>query len=139
MIYLLLGIAVFALLVWTGRKARPTLAKPEFRIAAGALSGLAMAAGALLAVTGRVMPGVVIGGAGLVLAATARGLPWFGARRSDPAEVVEARDILGVPATASREEIIAAHARLIRALHPDVGGTTGLAARLNAARDTLLK
>ena len=47
--------------------------------------------------------------------------------------------ILGVGPDASREEIQAAYARLIRAVHPDAGGTSGLAARLNAARDTLLK
>ncbi|HET6970801.1 MAG TPA: molecular chaperone DnaJ, partial [Phenylobacterium sp.] len=32
----------------------------------------------------------------------------------------------------------AAYARLIRAVHPDKGGTAGLAAQLNAARDRML-
>lgn len=50
-----------------------------------------------------------------------------------------ARAVLGVPAGASREDIVAAHARLIRRIHPDAGGTDGLAAHLNAARDRLLE
>jgi curved DNA-binding protein CbpA len=51
----------------------------------------------------------------------------------------EARSILGVGADATREEIQAAYSRLMRLAHPDKGGTSGLAAQLNAARDRLLK
>jgi len=51
----------------------------------------------------------------------------------------KARRLLGVGASASREEIIAAHRRLVAKVHPDAGGSEGLAAELNAARDTLLK
>jgi hypothetical protein len=50
----------------------------------------------------------------------------------------EARDILGVGPEASAEEVQAAYLRLIRRNHPDQGGSTGLAAQLNAARDVLL-
>jgi curved DNA-binding protein CbpA len=39
---------------------------------------------------------------------------------------------------ASKAEIQAAYSRLIRLAHPDKGGTAGLAAQLNAARDRLL-
>ncbi|MFA7263752.1 MAG: molecular chaperone DnaJ [Caulobacter sp.] len=139
MIYLLLGLAAFALLVWAGRRARPVLARPEWRIAAGTLSALALIAGGLLGVTGRVLPGVVLAGAGLVLAMTARraGLP--PPAKADNADLAEAREILGVAVGATREEIQTAYGRLIRAVHPDAGGTSGLAARLNAARDRLLK
>ncbi len=52
--------------------------------------------------------------------------------------VREARDVLGVGQAASREEITAAHRRLIQRLHPDRGGSAGLAARINEARETLL-
>jgi DnaJ-class molecular chaperone len=50
----------------------------------------------------------------------------------------EARSILGVDEAATREEIQAAYTRLMRLAHPDKGGTSGLAAQLNAARDRLL-
>ena len=49
-----------------------------------------------------------------------------------------ARALLGVGTTASAQEIQAAYLRLIRTVHPDRGGTSGLAAELNAARDRLL-
>ncbi len=51
----------------------------------------------------------------------------------------EARAILGVGETASRAEIEAAYRRLILFAHPDRGGSPGLAAQLNAARDVLAK
>jgi curved DNA-binding protein CbpA len=53
--------------------------------------------------------------------------------------LAEARSILGVGPTATRAEIKAAYARLMQVAHPDKGGTDGLAAQLNAARDRLLK
>ena len=51
----------------------------------------------------------------------------------------EARSILGVGPEATDAEIRAAYGRLMRMAHPDKGGTSGLAAQLNAARDRLLK
>jgi curved DNA-binding protein CbpA len=51
----------------------------------------------------------------------------------------EARSILGVSADADPDEIEAAYRRLMRMAHPDKGGTTGLAAQLNAARERLLE
>ena len=51
---------------------------------------------------------------------------------------VEARDVLGVDATASREEIEAAYRDLIVKNHPDHGGSDWIAAQLNQARDILL-
>ncbi len=44
-----------------------------------------------------------------------------------------------VSANANREEIIAAHRRLVAKVHPDAGGSEGLAAEINAARDLLLR
>lgn len=51
----------------------------------------------------------------------------------------EALQILGLTGNPSRDEIIAAHRRLINKLHPDRGGSDFLAARVNQARDILLK
>ncbi len=53
--------------------------------------------------------------------------------------VAEARQILSVSASASREEIIGAHRRLIQKFHPDRGGNDYLASRINAAKALLLK
>lgn len=50
----------------------------------------------------------------------------------------EALQILGLSGDPSREDIIAAHRRLINKLHPDRGGSDFLAARVNQARDILL-
>ena len=55
-----------------------------------------------------------------------------------PMSQAEALDILGLSETATPDDIRAAHKRLITKLHPDQDGSTGLAARINAARDILL-
>lgn len=50
----------------------------------------------------------------------------------------EAYDVLGLKPGCSPEDIKEAHRRLMAALHPDRGGTTYLASKLNQAKDTLL-
>ena len=50
----------------------------------------------------------------------------------------EALAVLGLAEGASPEEIKAAHRRLIQRVHPDVGGSADLAARINRAKDILL-
>ena len=51
----------------------------------------------------------------------------------------EALSILGLEAGASPEAVREAHRRLMARVHPDHGGSTWLAAKLNQARDLLLK
>lgn len=50
----------------------------------------------------------------------------------------EAYEVLGLPPGASETEIREAHRRLMRAAHPDSGGSDWIASRVNQARDVLL-
>jgi len=102
---------------------------------------LALAAGAILAMwRGGIGPAIVL----LVLAVIA----WFvspALLQREPAQVTprpaeaEARALLGVGLAATPDEIRAAYRRKIADAHPDRGGSHDQAARLTAARDTLLK
>lgn len=62
-----------------------------------------------------------------------------GARSSGSMTEEEAYQVLGLPKGASKEEIAAAHRTLMKKLHPDYGGTSSLAARVNEAREVLLR
>jgi chromate transport protein ChrA len=57
---------------------------------------------------------------------------------AEPATLAEARGLLDLPADADRAMIEQAHRRLIGRVHPDAGGSTELARRVNGARDALL-
>ena len=136
MIYLLLGGAALAAFWWvTGGK--PILKGRDWRIASGGAALAAFVAAAFVGVRGEWAPAVALSVVGLWFAGTAR----RSATRPPPVSGMseaEARRILGVEPAATRADIQAAYTRLMRAVHPDKGGTAGLAAQLNAARERLL-
>lgn len=99
-----------------------------------------MALGLVLLGIGKPLTGLLLVGGGMAWMRQ----PWKKLRTpakpfAQDLALAEARDLLGLPADADREAIVAAHRRLITRNHPDSGGTEALAARLNAARDLLLK
>lgn len=96
-----------------------------------------LAGGVLLAARGAWLPAVGLIGASLWLTVASRQRAV--APRTDALSEAEARSLLGVSADATPQEINSAWKRLMGRAHPDQGGTEGLASRLNAARDLLLK
>ncbi len=139
MIFIAAGAAVLAVLVWAGR--RSASLNNELRIASALLAALAAAGAVVAGLRGSwiVSLGMVALSAYLGRTASVRSQ----ATRRRPAEgppmsLTQARSILGVGPEATRDDIQAAYRRLIARAHPDVGGSGGLAAQLNAARDRLL-
>lgn len=50
----------------------------------------------------------------------------------------QACEVLGIEPDCSKDEIIAAHRRMMQKVHPDRGGSDFLAAQINQAKDILL-
>jgi hypothetical protein len=152
---LLAGLALLGLLVLFARGytgAYPRSLARGMRLSGGVLLALATVA---LAISRRVAFAFLTGGAAwfLLFGAAPPGRSSYGARGSGagqnrsrsglPQSTImsrgEAFKVLGLEEGASVEAIRAAHRRLIQQIHPDKGGTNYLAAKINEAKDVLLR
>ena len=140
MLWLLSGVALLGLFLMSLRAFdRAPIASPR------ALLPWALALGGLLVSFGLLLSGrASLALAGLVLAAPLlwRNMPLPRSAPPPPGRGgmtrAEAYEVLGLRDGASQEDIRLAHTRLIRAAHPDAGGSNWLASRVNQARDILL-
>lgn len=118
-------------------------ASAYWRMTAGLLSVLLMMIALVLLVREDWIPAGLLAVGGLSMAVGARRRAnrdaAAGPRPTKPSGMSagEAYAILGLEPGAGPEAVQAAYLRLMRMAHPDKGGTRGLAAQLNAARETL--
>ena len=139
MIYLAFGAGILGLLVWMGRGGK-LLQFREWRLTAAGFAVAAFAGAVFTGLKGQAAVTLVLVVVGLWLAGSARRVGQPAPRaRTGPLSERDARAILGVDDGATALDIQAAYTRLMKLAHPDVGGTAGLAAQLNAARDLLLR
>lgn len=139
-----LGAVALLLIVWMSG-GRTVFQRREWRITSGVFALAAFVGAAYTVLREAWLASAALTLLGLWLAVSARKTAPAAARprpaeaKSGRMSLKEARSILGVGSDATAADIRAAHKRLMRMAHPDKGGTTGLAAQLNAARDRLLQ
>jgi len=143
LILLIAAVVLGLALARTGAVVRWARSRSAWRPGALAASVATLAGAGFTAVRGEWAEALIFLLASMGLAMSARRRPPVRAARPKPPasamSVAEAAAVLGVPASASAQDVRAAYARLIRRAHPDWGGTSGLAAQLNVARDVLLR
>ena len=146
-----LGLGALGLLLWAANAfSRASIASLKALLAwVVALGGLAL--GTMLLLTGRgasaIAAGVFLGPLAWSWWQEAHGKPGAqhpggqrpGQVRRGKMDRAEALDVLGLADPVSDADVRAAWVRLMRVAHPDGGGSHGLAARVNQARDVLLK
>ncbi len=149
MILLGLGLGALGLLLWAANAfSRASIASVKALLAwVVALGGLAL--GTMLLLTGRgataIAAGVFLGPLAWTWWQEAQGKPRAqrpgvpGQARRGRMDRAEALDVLDLTDPVSDADVRAAWVRLMRVAHPDGGGSHGLAARVNQARDVLLK
>jgi DnaJ-domain-containing protein 1 len=138
--FLALGAVSLLLVVWFSN-GKPIFQRREWRLTSAGFAIAAFAAAAYVALHEAWLPAVVLVIFGVWLAVSAR-RPGAAAARPRPSvrmSADDARSVLGVEEGATPAQIKAAYTRLMRMAHPDKGGTAGLAAQLNAARERLLE
>jgi hypothetical protein len=148
--FLLLGVASLVLLMLAlGAFSRAQVKTiKQFGVWFVAIGGLVLVT--LLLLTGKGVPALAALGmlgplvwrwlreSGAVPTATGRAGPRSTPTRGGAMSRAEAYSVLGLAPGADAEAIRAAHRRLMRAAHPDAGGSDWLATRINQARDVLL-
>jgi hypothetical protein len=145
MLYLAIGAGLFLFWMWTRSE---VIRRGGWRVGAGLLAVVLVVVGIAVSIRGEWWAGLP-----LVLIAIGSAAGGRMNRQSRPAgappppydpprggmSAADARAILGVDPDATPEDIRVAYTRLMQRAHPDKGGSVGLAAQLNAARDRLLK
>jgi len=138
LIWLALGAIALWALIRLGRQTERR-GRRDWRVAATLIGAAALAGGVLAIARGSWILAVGLVGAGAWLVLSSR-IPGRARPKADrDLSEAEARSILGVGPAADAAEIQAAWRKAMARVHPDQGGTEGLAARANAARDRLLK
>lgn len=151
MILVGLGLGALGLLLWAASAfSRASVASLKSLLAwVVALGGLAL--GAMLLLTGRgasaIAAGVFLGPLAWSWWQEAHGKerkprpghPGRGQASRGKMGRAEALEVLDLADPVSDSDVRAAWVRLMRVAHPDGGGSHGLAARVNQARDVLLK
>ncbi|QYF85672.1 molecular chaperone DnaJ [Brevundimonas sp. PAMC22021] len=138
----LIWLALAAVAVWAlvrlGRQTERR-GRAEWRVAATLISAALLGGGVLAAARGAWIIAAGLVGAGLYLTVSSRMRPPAPRRSAESMTDADARALLGLGEDASVAEINAAWKRAMARVHPDQGGTQGLAVRVNAARDRLLR
>ncbi len=138
----LIWLALAAIVVWAlvrlGRQTERR-GRAEWRVAATLISAALLGGGVLAAARGAWIVAAGLVGAGLYLTISSRVRPPAPRRSLEIMTDADARAVLGVSEGATAAEINAAWKRAMARVHPDQGGTEGLAVRVNAARDRLLR
>lgn len=144
MYLIIAAVAAFALLVWVGRQSRLGKLKPgpwirQKRALIAVLAVAVAMAGVICIAKGQYLYASILISIAFAMAGGAR-------YRSEPKPAgawtpaeIDAYRTLGLSVGADRRSILKAWKERMKAAHPDQGGSDALAAKLNAARDTLLK
>ncbi|ESQ74684.1 hypothetical protein [Asticcacaulis sp. AC402] len=148
--WIAVGAAILAMLIFLGRQIRLGKVQSgpwfrQFRVLRGVTSLGLMVLGVALMARGAFWPGLAALAAAILVSSTVRFSVFpSGPDRPEAAaaytpEEIKAYQTLGLAIGADRKTVIGAWKQLMKAAHPDQGGSTDRAKALNAARDVLLK